>query len=58
MRIVLVVREQALRIASAVVRAQDFSERVTVLNLVGDSETAELAKTSGAEVIEHNAREL
>ena len=54
MRIVLVVREQALRIASAVVRAQDFSERVTVLNLVGDSETAELAKASGAEVIEHN----
>ena len=53
MRIVLVVREQALRIASAVVRAQDFSERVTVLNLAGDSETAELAKASGAEVIEH-----
>ena len=53
MRIVLVVREQALRIASAVVRAQDFSERVTVLNLSGDSETAELDKASGAEVIEH-----
>ena len=53
MRIVLVVRGQALRIASAVVRAQDFSERVTVLNLAGDSETAELAKASGAEVIEH-----
>ncbi len=53
MRIVLVVRAQALRIASAVVRARDFAKRVTVINLDGDQETAELAKASGAEVIEH-----
>ncbi len=53
MRIVLVVRAQALRIASAVVRAKDFAKRVTVINLDGDQETAELAKASGAEVIEH-----
>jgi len=53
MRIVLVVREQALRIASAVIRAQDFADHVTVVNLDGDQETAELATASGAEVIEH-----
>ena len=53
MRIVLVVRAQALRIASAVIRAKDFAKRVTVINLDGDQETAELAKASGAEVIEH-----
>ena len=54
MRIVLVVREQALRIASAVVRAHDFADRVTELNLDGDQETVDLATTSGAEVIEHS----
>lgn len=54
MRLVLVVREQALRIASAVVRAQDFADRVTILNLEGDLETAELAETAGAEVIDHD----
>lgn len=54
MRIVLVVREQALRIASAVVRAHDFADRVTVVNLDGDQETAELATASGAEVIVHS----
>ena len=54
MRIVLVVREQALRIASAVVRAHDFADRVTILNLAGDVETAELGRTAGAEVIEHD----
>ena len=54
MRIVLVVREEALRIASAVVRAQDFAERVAILNLGGDEETAKLATIAGADVIEHN----
>ncbi|PDH24687.1 MAG: hypothetical protein CND85_04980 [Marine Group II euryarchaeote MED-G33] len=54
MRIVLVVREQALRIASAVVRAHDFADRVTILNLAGDVETAKLGRTAGAEVIEHD----
>jgi len=54
MRIVLVVREQALRIASAVVRAHDFADRVTILNLAGDVETAQLGRTAGAEVIEHD----
>ena len=54
MRIVLVVREQALRIASAVVRAHDFADRVTILNLAGDIETAQLGRTAGAEVIEHD----
>lgn len=47
-------REQALRIASAVVRAQDFADRVTILNLDGDAETADLAAAAGAEVIEHS----
>jgi hypothetical protein len=54
MRIVLVVREEALRIASAVVRAQDFAERITLLNLGDDEETAKLATIAGADVIEHN----
>ena len=54
MRIVLVVREQALRIASAVVRAHDFADRVTILNLAGDVETAQLGRTAGAEVIEYD----
>jgi len=54
MRIVLVVREQALRIASAVVRAHDFADRVTILNLGGDVETAQLGRTAGAEVIEYD----
>jgi len=54
MRIVLVVRNQALRVASAVVRAQDFAEHVNVMNLGGDSEVAKLARESGAEVIEHH----
>ena len=54
MRIVLVVRDEALRIASAVVRAQDFAERVTVLNLEDDKETTKLAKIAGADVIGHH----
>jgi len=54
MRIVLVVREEALRIASAVVRAQDFADRVTIINLEGDKETAKLAKIAGSDVIEHH----
>tara|TARA_B110000014_G_C20019811_1_gene529073 strand:- start:12 stop:848 length:837 start_codon:yes stop_codon:yes gene_type:complete len=52
MRIVLVVRSQALRIASAVVRAKDFADRVAVLNLELDEETSELAIQAGAEIID------
>lgn len=48
------VRNQALRIASAVVRALDFAERVTILNLEEDGETSVLAESAGAEVIPHN----
>ena len=54
MRIVLVVREEALRIASAVVRAHDFADRVTILNLARDVETAQLGITAGADVIEYD----
>ena len=54
MRIVLVARDQALRIASAVVRARDFADRVTVINLDGGEETTHLAEESGAEVIQHS----
>jgi len=54
MRIVLIVRNQALRIASAVVRARDFAEHVHVLNLSGDSEIGDLAQQSGADVIPHH----
>ena len=48
MRIVLVVRDQALRIASAVVRALDFADRVTILNLGNNPETTVLAIEAGA----------
>jgi len=54
MRIVLVARDQALRIASAVVRARDFADRVTVINLDGGEETTHLAEESGAEVIQYS----
>ena len=54
MRIVLVVRDQALRIASAVVRALDFADRVTILNLDNDPETTLLAIEAGADVIAHD----
>ena len=54
MRIVLVARDQALRIASAVVRARDFADRVTVLNLDAGEETTRLAEESGAEVIQYS----
>ena len=47
-------RDQALRIASAVVRARDFADRVTVINLDGGVETTHLAEESGAEVIQHS----
>ena len=53
MRIVLVARDQSLRIASAVVRALDFAERVTVLDLSADEKCADLARAAGAEVIHH-----
>ena len=56
MRIVLVVRNQTLRIASAVVRALDFAERVTTLILEEDEETAVLAERAGAEVILHDGQ--
>ncbi|MCS5535199.1 MAG: hypothetical protein NZ802_05035, partial [Candidatus Poseidoniales archaeon] len=56
MRIVLVVRNQALRIASAVVRALDFAERVTILNLEDDEEISVLAESAGAEVILHDSQ--
>ena len=52
MRIVLVARSQALRIASAVIRAKDFSERVSVINLESDEETSNLASEAGAVVID------
>ena len=48
------VRDQALRIASAVVRARDFADRVTVINLDGGEETTYLAQESGAEVIQYS----
>ena len=48
------VRDQALRIASAVVRALDFADRVTILNLDNNPETTELAIESGADVIAHD----
>ena len=54
MRIVLVARDQALRIASAVVRARDFADRVTVINLDGGEETTHLAEQSGADVIQYS----
>ena len=47
-------RDQALRIASAVVRARDFADRGTVINLDGGEETTHLAEESGAEVIQHS----
>jgi len=56
MRIVLVVRDQALRIASAVVRARDFADRVTILSLKEDEETATLAENAGAEVMFHDGQ--
>jgi len=56
MRIVLVVRDQALRIASAVVRARDFADRVTILILKEDEETTALAENAGAEVIFHDGQ--
>ncbi len=46
-------RNQALRIASAVVRANDFAERVTVVNIGMDDETTRLAEDSGANVIQY-----
>jgi len=49
-----VARDQALRIASAVVRARDFADRVTVINLDGGVETTHLAEESGAEVIQYS----
>jgi hypothetical protein len=54
MRIVFVARDQALRIASAVVRARDFADRVTVINLDGGEETTRLAQESGGEVIHYS----
>ncbi len=54
MRVVLIARNQELRIASAVIRAHDFCDRVTVLNLsADDDETRMFAEQSGADVIEH-----
>ena len=54
MRIVFVARDQALRVASAVVRALDFAERVTVINLDCGEETTRLAEESGGEVIQYS----
>lgn len=54
MRIVLVARDQALRIASAVVRARDFADRVAVINLDGGEETTRLSEESGADVIQYS----
>ena len=48
------VRDQALRIASAVVRALDFADRVTILNLDNNPETTVLAIEAGADVIAHD----
>ena len=50
------VRDQALRIASAVVRARDFADRVTILILKEDEETTALAENAGAEVIFHDGQ--
>jgi len=54
MRIVLVARKQALRISSAIIRAKDFADRVTILNLESDDETTQLATIAGADVLEHD----
>ena len=54
MRIVFVARDQALRIASAVIRARDFAERVAVINLDCNEETRRLAEESGGEVIQYS----
>jgi len=53
MRIVLIARDQSLRIASAVVRSFDFAEEVFLLDLSDTDETRELAKKAGATVIRH-----
>ncbi len=54
MRVVLIARNQELRIASAVVRAHDFCDRVTVLNLnPEDEDTVNYAEQAGADVILH-----
>ncbi len=54
MRVVLIARNQELRIASAVVRAHDFCDRVTVLNLNPEDEsTTNFAEQAGADVIPH-----
>ncbi|HIH80937.1 MAG TPA: hypothetical protein HA309_00690, partial [Candidatus Thalassarchaeaceae archaeon] len=47
-------RDQALRIASAVIRARDFAERVAVINLDCNEETRRLAEESGGEVIQYS----
>lgn len=53
MRIVLIARDQPLRIASAVVRCFDFAEEVILLDLSNDDETQKLATKAGATVIRH-----
>ena len=47
-------RDQALRVASAVIRARDFADRVTVINLDAGSETTRLVEQSGGEVIQYS----
>jgi hypothetical protein len=54
MRLVIIVRNQALRISSAVVRAGDFCDRIAVINLGDDDETRVLAEQCGADVIPHH----
>ncbi len=54
MRIVLITRDQPLRIASAVVRSFDFAEEVFLLDLSDSDETRELAEKAGAAVIRHD----
>ena len=53
MRFVLVARDQALRISSAVVRARDFADRVTVINLDTEGNTTRFTEESGGDVIEY-----
>ena len=47
-------RDQALRVASSVVRAKDFADRVTVINLDGGEETTRLTQQAGGDVIQYS----
>ena len=56
MRVVFVARDQALRVASSVVRAKDFADHVTVINLDGGEETTRLTQQAGGDVIQYSGQ--